>query len=261
VASGSVEVHSWESGAGDPPVLCVHETGATGEVWRALADRLAPEARLIAFDRPGWGASPASETYVRTTVGEQASVAASVLGDRGAGPAVVCGAGLGAVVALELAIHSPDVVVGTVLVEPPLLAFVPEATEALSTAADLVREAVADGGREEALARFMTGGLGALSAGAERIPEQARDRRAAQALFAELAAVPAWEVPLAALAVEAKPSAVVVGADTPELHRRAAEGLARALAHSELRELGPGLPHHDRAADLAALVAEVAEEV
>jgi pimeloyl-ACP methyl ester carboxylesterase len=214
---------------------------------------------VIAFDRPGWGASPAPETYVRTTVGEQASVAASVLSERGAAPAVVCGAGIGAVVALELVVHRPDLVAGTVLIEPPLLAFVPEATEGLSAAADLVREAVNDGGREEALARFASGRLGLLSAGAERIPEPARDPSAVRALFAELAAVPAWEVPLAELATVAGPSAVVTGADTPPLHRRAAARLTAALARAELCDVGPGLPHHDQVADVAALVVEIAE--
>jgi pimeloyl-ACP methyl ester carboxylesterase len=262
VATGAVaELHAWETGAGDPAVLCLHETGATGEVFRRLADALAPTTRVIAFDRPGWGRSPAPEAYVRTTVGEQATVAATVLAERGGTPAVVCGAGIGAVAALELSIRRPEVVAGTVLVEPPLLAFVPEATDALSGAADLVREAVAEGGRELTLERFATGGLGVLSAGAERVPEAARDgsAAAAQTLFAELAAVPAWEVPLSELAVAPRPSVIVVGADTQALVRAAAAGLERALARTELREVGPGLPHHDQAPELAALVVEVAD--
>jgi pimeloyl-ACP methyl ester carboxylesterase len=262
VASGGVAaVHAWEEGGAGPAVLCMHETGATGEVWRALADALRGSGRTIAFDRPGWGRSPAPETYVRTTVGEQASAAAAVLAERATRPVVLCGAGLGAVAALELALRRPELVAGSVLVEPPLLAFVPEATEALATAADLVREAVADGGRDEALARYHAGELGILSAGAERLPDAARANGpdAAQSLFAELAAVPGWELPLAELSLAPRPSVVVVGADTDGLVRRAAEGLTAATAHAELRDVGPGLPHHDQAANMAALVVEVAE--
>ena len=255
------ELHAWERGSGPHAVLCLHETGATSAVWEPLAGLLAPSARVIGYDRPGWGRSPAPETYVRTTVGEQAALAEAVLADRGAAPAVLIGAGLGAVAALDLMVRSHDLVVGTVLVEPPLLAFVPEATEALSDAADLVRAAVAEGGREAAIERHLAGGLGVLSAGAERIPEPARDHgeRAAQSLFAELAAVPAWELPLSEMSVATRPSVVVVGADTAPLVREAASRLTDALARSELRDVGGGLPHHDQAADLAALAVEVSE--
>jgi pimeloyl-ACP methyl ester carboxylesterase len=262
VAAGPVaELHAWERGSGSHAVLCLHETGATSAVWEPLAGLLAPSARVIAYDRPGWGRSPAPETYVRTTVGEQAALAEAVLADRGAAPAVLIGAGLGAVAALDLSIRSPNLVVGAVLVEPPVLAFVPEATEALSEAAGLVRAAVAEGGREAAIERHRAGGLGVLSAGAERIPERARDHGegAAQSLFAELAAVPAWELPLPEMSVASRPSVVVVGADTAPLVREAATRLTDALTRSELREVGTGLPHHEQAADLAALAVEVAE--
>ena len=263
MAAGSIaEINAWEEGDGAPPVLCLHETGATSEVWRPLAAALAGAgARAIAYDRPGWGRSAATDTYVRTTVGEQAAIAAAVLDEHGAGPAVVCGAGVGAIAALELALRRPELVLGSVMVEPPLLAFVPEATEALSGAAELVRAAVADGGRDEALAAYLAGGLGILSAGAERIPPAARSHGpgAVRALFAELAAVPAWELPLPDLASAAMPSAIVTGADTALELRKAARGLNAALARSELRDVGPGLPHHDHATDLAALAIEVAE--
>jgi pimeloyl-ACP methyl ester carboxylesterase len=262
VAPGLVaDVHAWERGAGTPAVLCLHETGATSAIWEPLAELLAASARVIAYDRPGWGRSPAPETYARTTVGEQSELAASILTDRDAAPAVLIGAGLGAVAALDLSLRSPELVAGCVLVEPPLLAFVPEATEALSDAADLVRDAVADGGRHAALERYLAGGLGILSAGAERIPRRAAagDEDAAQALFAELSAVPSWELPLTEMSVASRPAIVVVGGDTHPLVRQAAARLTSALARSELREVGPGLPHHDRAPDVAALAVEVAE--
>jgi pimeloyl-ACP methyl ester carboxylesterase len=262
VAPSPVEhVHAWERGGRDPAILCLHETGATGAIWDAMADLLAPSARVIAYDRLGWGRTPAPEAYVRTTVGEQSALAASLLTEREARPAVLVGAGLGAVAALDLSLRSPELVIGSVLVEPPLLAFVPEATEALSEAADLVRDAVADGGRERALERYLAGGLGILSAGGERLPQAATDAgpSAAQTLFAELAAVPSWELPLAAMSVASRPTVVVVGTDTSRLVGRAATRLTGALARSELREVGAGLPHHDQAPDLAALALEVAE--
>lgn len=242
-------------------MLCLHEAGATAAIWEPLADLLATTARVIAYDRPGWGRSPAPETYARTTVGEQSELAASILTERDAAPAVLIGAGLGAVAALDLSLRRPELVMGCVLIEPPLLAFESEATAALSDAADLVREAVNAGGTAAALERYLAGGLGILSAGAERIraPAADSDHRAAQALFAELSAVPSWELPLAAMSLASRPAVVVVGTDTPPLIRRAASRLTGALARSELREVGPGLPHQDQPADLAALATELAD--
>lgn len=261
MASGHLGLHRWERGDAGPAVVCLHETAATGRVWLPLADALEDRARVIAYDRPGWGESPAPETYGRTTIGEQAGVASAVILEAGAAPAIVCGAGLGAVVALDLLVRDPELIAGAVLVEPPLLAFVPEATAALSEAAELVRDAVADGGRELALERYAAGELGALSAGAERIPPPARATgpAAAGSLFAELAAVPAWGVALGDLALVTRPSVIVRGSGTPSLLHDAANGLAGALARCELRDVGPGLPHHDQAGELSQLVLEVAD--
>ncbi len=263
MAAGGIDpagVHAWELGQGPATVLCLHETGATSEVWRALADALESRARVIAYDRPGWGASPTPDTYVRTTVGEQAATAASVLVDRNAAPAVLCGAGIGAVAALDVTVRRPGLALGAVLIEPPLLAFVPAATEAMSGAAALVRDAVADGGRRSALDRYHEGGLGILSPGAGRIPDTARDRgeRAPASLFAELGAVPSWELPAQELGDARVPTAIIVGAETPPLVREAALGLSGALARSELIELGPGLPHHDQAPQAADVVMTLA---
>ena len=50
----------WEHGSG-APTLCLHETAASGEIWRPLARALGDRARTIAPDRRGWGGSQAPE--------------------------------------------------------------------------------------------------------------------------------------------------------------------------------------------------------
>jgi len=243
-----------------PTVLCLHEAGTTGAIWDPLAEALAGHATVLAPDRPGWGEADAPEGYSRTTITEQAGFAAQILRVRGE-PAIACGSGIGAVAALELSIAEPDLITGTVLIEPPLLSFLPEATEQLSQDVATVREAVANGGREAALDAYLAGRLPGLGPGAGRIPPELADRGApaAEALFAELSAVPAWERSDAELTVAKKPSLLVISADSPPLLRRSAQELSRVLARSELRETEPGLPHFDRAGDVAALVIEVAE--
>ena len=246
--------------AGSPPtVLCLHESGTTGRVWAPLAEALAGEAEVIAPDRPGWGRTEAPEGYARTTIAEQAGFAAHAL--HGRGPAVACGAGIGAVAALELLIAEPELVSGAVLVEPPLLSFLPEATDQLAADVAKLRETVAAGGKEAALDAYQAGRFPALGSGAGRVPPEVAERgpAPANALFAELPAVPAWARTDTELATAVKPSLIAVASDSPPLLAAASRELARVLGRSDLRETEPGLPHFDRAGELAALVVEVAE--
>ena len=240
-------------------VLCLHETATTGRIWEPLAEALAAHATVLAPDRPGWGETWVPEGYSRTTVAEQAGFGAQILRERG--PAVVCGAGIGAVAALELSLAEPDLVVGAVLVEPPLLSFVPEATERLAADVAALRDSVAEEGREAALDGYLAGRFSALGPGAGRIPPGLADRGpgATAALFAELSAVPAWARSDSELAGATKPSLVATAADSPPFLADAARELTRVLARSDLRETEPGLPHFDRAGELAALVVEVAD--
>lgn len=258
---GADGLHVWERGQGVPVVLLIHETGATSAVWEPLADLLAPAGRVVAYDRTGWGASPAPEGYARTTIGEQAGHAAALVEERAPdAPVIVCGAGLGAVVALDLCVNRADLVAGAALVEPPLLAFVPEATEGLSADAEAMRDAAERGGSAAVLELYLSGALATIGAGAERLPPAARDGGpgAATALVAELGAPFAWPLPVAALPTVECPVAIVTGADTPAVLARAAGGLAAAMPRAELRHLdAPGAPHVGGTPDLADLLTEM----
>ena len=248
-----VELACWESGSG-PPVLLLHETATGADVWRPLAAALAGDARAIAFDRRGWGDSGAPEPYTRTTVEEQAEDAAGLLRELGIEQAAVCGAGLGAVAALDLLLRRPETVRAAALIEPPLLAFLPDATEGLSADRRAIEEAIRDGGPEAALDLYLRGALPLLGPGAERIPADAGSaaRKRPLSLFAELASVASWPIPTAALAEVAAPTLIVVASSTPAPLLRAAEQLAGRLAGSELVRLeSPGLPHVDAAPELA----------
>jgi pimeloyl-ACP methyl ester carboxylesterase len=258
---GAEGFHVRECGQGTSAVLLIHETGATSAVWEPLAALLAPAGRVIAYDRAGWGASPAPEGYARTTIGEQAGHAAAIVEERSPdGPVTVCGAGLGAVVALDLCLNRPDLVAGAALVEPPFLAFVPEATDGLSVDAEAMRDAAERGGSAAVLELYLSGGLTTLGAGAERLPPAARDGGpgAATALVAELGAPSAWPLPAAALPAVECPAAIVTGAGTPEVLARAAAGLAAAMPRAKLRNLdAAGAPHVAGAPALANLLTEM----
>ncbi|MDQ3728677.1 MAG: alpha/beta hydrolase [Actinomycetota bacterium] len=254
-------MHDPGSGPAALVVLCLHETGTAGAIWSALSGALAGHATVLAPDRPGWGTSGAPEGYARTTVPEQAGFAASILKEHGGG--VVCGSGIGAAAALELSLAEPDLVIGTVLVEPPLLSFVPEATVELSADVAAIREVVVNEGMEAVLDAYLDGRLSALGPGAERLPAEFSDRgpRATSTLFAELSAVPEWERSDTELAASRTPAMIVVAEDSPPFLLRAGSELARVLGRSELREIGPGLPHTQSASELAALVVEIGDSL
>ena len=271
------ELRGWRA-ADEPAVLAIHEAATSGEVWRPLAAALGDRAPLAAYDRRGWGRSGAPADYRRTTISEHAGDSEAAIRAVGGPPLRLVGAGIGAIVALELAVRRPELVEAAVLVEPPLLALVPEATPAISADVEAIRRAVSAAGRRlsddadpraaagagaaAALDLYLGGELGALGAGAERIPEELA--RAAEpnpfALFAEVAAISGWTLPLAELPSLRPPAAVVVAGSTPPFLRRAAEALSSRLPGADLRDLraAPGLAQLDSPDELAAIAVELA---
>jgi pimeloyl-ACP methyl ester carboxylesterase len=278
VDRGGFELRGWRSNQGlaAPVVLCLHETATSADVWRPLAEALSSRAVAAAYDRRGWGRSGAPADYRRTTIEEQAADAEAVLDALGARPAVLCGAGIGAVIALELAVHRAARVAAAVLVEPPLFALVPEATAVISADVEAIRRATlaaagrlsadvdpregATRGAKAAAELYLSGGLDALGAGAERIPPDL-GRAAATgpfALFAEPPAVSAWTIPLAELTALRSRVAVVTATSTPPFLRRAAEALGARMPGGEPRRLNAaGLPQLDAAGELAELALEL----
>jgi len=253
-----VEIAWSERGEG-PPVLLIHETAATGAAWSPVAEALSERSRAISYDRRGWGASSAPEEYRRTTVEEQSEDAGALIEATADTPAVVCGAGLGAVIALDLLLRRIELVSAAVLIEPTLLQLTPLATEALSE--DRRRIEMAAANRENVVNVFLSGALPSLGPGVARQPDgmavAARDRP--RSVMAELGIPAGWRMPLPRLGSAERPSAIVIADSTPPLVREAASALGGRLALTSMREVSsPELPPHiGGAAEVASIVAEV----
>jgi pimeloyl-ACP methyl ester carboxylesterase len=239
-----IELAWRERGEGDP-VLLIHETAASADAWEPVAEAISARARALSYDRRGWGSSTAPDDYRRTTVEEQSEDAAALVQAVGGGPVIACGAGIGAVLALDLLLRRPELIASVVLVEPPLLQLLPVATEALSE--DRARLEVATAKGESVIEIFLSGGLAALGPGVARLPEQVRSeaREHPASLIAELGLSTGWRLPLPSLAAAPVPSVVLTAASTPPLMRETSTALAQRLRGSEHRELQvPDLPPH-----------------
>jgi len=206
IEGAGVPLNVEEAGTGRP-VLMIHDIGSDAADLAGLAEDLGGHSRVLRYDRRGYGESGAPIPYEATTVHEQAQDAASVLAALAEEPAVVCGLGFGALVALDLVTRHRSAVAGAVLVDPPLFAFVAEAAEALSAERATLENALREGGPELAVERWL-----GPEADSNRV---ARARAAHRAFFADVAGLASWPVTRGALRAMEVETAVVTSIDAP----------------------------------------------
>ena len=229
IEAAGVELACTERGAGDATVL-VHGMASSKEDWDARAASLA--GRVIAYDRRGYGASGAPEPYVRTTIHEQAEDLVALVEALGAAPALLVGADVGALICLDVLLRHREVARAAVLVDPPLHAFVPAATEALSDERAMLEAAVRDGGLAAGVRAWLR---------PDADPQRAdRAAASARAFFADYGAVATLPLTHADLRSVAVPLHVVTTPSAPLHIAAAAEALLAAA------------PTARRAADLSA---------
>jgi len=225
--AGGLTVDSRNEG---PTVLLVHGTGLGRMLWRETVEALGEGVRVVAYDRRAYGASGAPEPYGGTTVEEQTEDAAALLRALGGVPAVVCGHELGALVCLDLLRRHPALVLGAVLVEPPLLSLSPGGPEAMGALRQVVERGAAEGGPAGAVEAYLEhlGGPGLLAL----LGDERRDAAGAgaRAFAADLAAAPAWQFSRRELRGIRAPVVVVAGARSHELRREVAAALAELLS-------------------------------
>jgi pimeloyl-ACP methyl ester carboxylesterase len=221
VPGAGVQLEVVERGAG-APVLLVHGLASGAAAMAAPAEAIAAAgARVIAYDRRGYGASEAPEPYHGTTVQEQAEDAAALVRALDAHPALVCGEGFGALVALDLLTRHRALVRAAVLADPPLFMLVPATTEDLAAQRAAIEEAVRAGGPAAGVDAWL-----GERAGGEHIARAHADYRAFFADYAGLASWPASRRGLRALDV---PAVVLTGASSPQPVVAAADALAGLL--------------------------------
>jgi len=110
---GGRRLATWDRGDGTP-LLFVHGVGTSGALWQSDLSALVDDCRVIAYDRRGYGSSSESPGNWES----HREDAAALLEKLGAKPAVVVGYSGGAMIALDLALHRPELLRALVLLDP-----------------------------------------------------------------------------------------------------------------------------------------------
>jgi pimeloyl-ACP methyl ester carboxylesterase len=98
------------------PILLIHPSGSTASTWGSAIEELARIGRVITYDRRGYARSGGQPVRKLST---HTADAAALLESLQTPPAVVVGTSSGAMIALDLAVHRPDLVRAVVEHEGP----------------------------------------------------------------------------------------------------------------------------------------------
>jgi pimeloyl-ACP methyl ester carboxylesterase len=181
-----------------------------------LADVLATDHTVLTTDPRGIGRSPVDDPDQDSTPELRADDLSRLLTHLGAGPAAVLGSSGGAVTALALVQHRPDLVHTVVAHEPPLEELLEDAEQRRASTDAIVAAYVSDGPEAAWAAFFAEAGLelpeedgapGLVPEQSERDPQDVADER--RFFLHELRATTHWQPDTTAL--RAAPTRIVVG--------------------------------------------------
>jgi pimeloyl-ACP methyl ester carboxylesterase len=103
-----------------PSLILIGGGPANADTLSALAAELERAYTVISYDRRGYSRSRLDDRDAPVSIEEHAGDVRRILSDLGAGPAMVFGSSIGAVIALGLATSWPDSAARLVVHEPPL---------------------------------------------------------------------------------------------------------------------------------------------
>jgi pimeloyl-ACP methyl ester carboxylesterase len=256
--SGELNIAYQVLGEG-PSVLLIHGGGADGDMWPAAEiDSLARDHRVITYNRRGY---PGSGEPVRDWVRHRED-AAALLGELEATPATVVGFSAGGIVALDLAVHGPELVSSLVLIDPAVYGrrYLTPDLARMFVSAQLARRFRGAERGAEIFGRWATSySTGGSAWDREDYPEERRDaiRANARALFADLASGDGSHIPREGVRAIGCPVTLAVTELSPRWLQRVARGLRKSLPDSHrfemIRDSGHALAF-DRPGELERVV-------
>ena len=114
-----------EAGTGNPPVVFESGAASNSVTWAAVFVALAPDHRVIAYDRAGYGASDPAPLHVDGQLADLIALLEAVA----PGPPILVGHSWGGLLAQLVAWSRPDLVAGLLLLDPSHERFWLELTE------------------------------------------------------------------------------------------------------------------------------------
>jgi pimeloyl-ACP methyl ester carboxylesterase len=237
ITVNGVELYYEEYGVG-VPILGIHGTPSSAQLWVDAARELGQRGRCIIYDRRGFARSRRPEPFEAVDLIDSVEDAAQLLDTLQATPAVVIGRSTGGLIALELACRHPAKVAVLVLLEPAVFSLDAEA----SAEADRIRREVQEAAAENSARAAMTVVREALGDRFwEGLPSEVKEILAAAspAVLAELrgrgldlSSDPRMFTPHE-LADIRQPTLLVSAQDSPAVLSRVNNRLAEALPHAE----------------------------
>jgi len=154
VLANRASLYYEKAGEGPAVVFIAGSTGDAGNFTRA-AELLADEFTVVTYDRRGNSRSPRPPGWISTSVSEQADDAAALIKALNLAPALVFGASVGGVIALDLILRHPQLIRAGVLQEPTLFSVLPDATSEVAARRAILMDALASGGPRAAIEALM----------------------------------------------------------------------------------------------------------
>jgi pimeloyl-ACP methyl ester carboxylesterase len=244
-----------------PSVLLIHGGGVDGEMWPvAEIDGLARNCRVIAYNRRGY---PGSGEPIRDWVRHRED-AAALLGELDAAPATVVGFSAGGIVALDLAVHHPELVGTLVLIDPAVYGrrHTTPNVAWMFVSAQLARRLRGAERGAEIFGRWATSySTGGSAWDRKDFPEERREamRRNARALFADLASGDGSHIPRDRVREIDFPITLALTELSPSWLHRTAQGLRGILPPHHRFETIRGAGHaltFDRPGELERVIRE-----
>jgi pimeloyl-ACP methyl ester carboxylesterase len=249
----------YETTGDGTPLLFIHGMCGDANVWRGQVSRLADRFRCITYDRRGHSRSAlGTEQDSVPTHAEDAAALITALGVR----PIVVGSSGGARVAVELTRRHPELLVGAVFSEPPIVTLAGAEGDAFTAELGaVVGPVIANGSPRGAVDAF----FGLVCPGLwSAVDETVRDRYRANAamLVSELTG-PRYVLTADDLPAIAVPALVIAGSISHPALRSIARVLARGLPDARFVELdGSGhVTYAERPDEFARAVAAFAMEL
>lgn len=216
------------------PLLLVPGAGGDARQYAELAQVLAQNHEIIAYDRRNNGRSSQQPDWAETSVDQHAGDVVALLETLGTEPCVVFGNSTGALIALAAALKAPGRFTGAVLHEPALLGVLASPDDAMATVQPVIAAGVEAGGLAggaEAFVQFAAGDAAAL------LPPDFLDRLRTNArvlLETEFGAFASWRPEPEALSGMSVPLSVLSAEQTAPFFVEAAEWIASHAGISRL---------------------------